>query len=401
MKYRIVCTSTTTCEGVQIRFTTLSTMSAQRSGGRKLTPREDTVALSGALLAGGSAGNGTVMPPVFTCPVGSPSPLPSSMTMLSNVPTAVCTAFPGFNALAAPVPSFLGSLGSRAPTGALYKTAENVSCTDATNKGLGKAGALIGYSSCKSAEYEIGRECSALPEFVGGYKMNYRTTAPVGWELELNTDGTRKRSDGGSDPNAGKTCTIVTASNNTFIIPNGVTEIFAQLWGAGGGGGKGAWTSGGAAGAYVAATVPVALGADVATSIGAGGGATSLGRGNCGTAEHCYNHPGGKGGDTILRVNGAVKITAQGGAGGRTSHWSGGPPSAPQGGSATIAADVSSTSLLKGKNGSVGGCNGCAAGGGASPCPSGNFGFGNTGMNDDAPGPGWPGRALITYVRCI
>jgi hypothetical protein len=70
-------------------------------------------------------------------------------------------------------------------------------------------------------------------------------------------------------------------TNDTFIVPYGVTSITIRAWGAGGGGSKGFANqkgTGGGGGAFVKATVSVLPSENIAIVIGAGGlGATTLG----------------------------------------------------------------------------------------------------------------------------
>jgi hypothetical protein len=90
-------------------------------------------------------------------------------------------------------------------------------------------------------------------------------------------------------------------ASGSFTVPDRVTQVFVEMYGAGGGGSKGAITDfGGAAGQYVVAPVTVTGGANVSITIGSGGaGATSTG-------------DGADGGDTSFGT-----VVARGGKGGR------------------------------------------------------------------------------------
>ncbi len=91
--------------------------------------------------------------------------------------------------------------------------------------------------------------------------------------------------------------------NDTWNVPDGVTEFTVELWGGGGAGGgtvttNGAGGGGGAGGQYVSKTITVDS-SSYSFTVGAGGSTTS-GNGNAG-------------GDTVFGSNLAV---AKGGAGG-------------------------------------------------------------------------------------
>jgi Glycine-rich domain len=93
-----------------------------------------------------------------------------------------------------------------------------------------------------------------------------------------------------------------------FTVPEGVTSVLVQLYGAGGGGGGGTSThdgSGGGGGAYVMSVVTVTAGDTYTITVGAGG------------VPGKPNEPGSNGGDTqFLDPNGNVIVAAGGGQGG-------------------------------------------------------------------------------------
>lgn len=104
-----------------------------------------------------------------------------------------------------------------------------------------------------------------------------------------------------------------TVGSTNFVVPTGVTSIFARAWGGGGGGGHATTAaarqgapSGGAAGGYAERRFPVSPGDVVAIVVGAGGAG-----GSSSPAQ-----PGQTGGNTTVTVNGVV-MSALGGAGGK------------------------------------------------------------------------------------
>jgi hypothetical protein len=106
--------------------------------------------------------------------------------------------------------------------------------------------------------------------------------------------------------------------SGTWRVPDGVTRVTVELWGAGGGGagggsaavatGPGGGGGGGGSGAYVRASLSVTAGETYTITIGVPG---SGGRGESRGAAQ----PGGDGGDTSIR-NGGVVLMARGGRGG-------------------------------------------------------------------------------------
>lgn len=77
---------------------------------------------------------------------------------------------------------------------------------------------------------------------------------------------------GGSGPGFG-TQLYATPGAMTWTVPTGVTRVFVQIWGAGGGGDSGGWGGGwgGAGGGYAEAWCIVTPGNNVAVIVGAGG----------------------------------------------------------------------------------------------------------------------------------
>jgi hypothetical protein len=109
--------------------------------------------------------------------------------------------------------------------------------------------------------------------------------------------------------------------STVFVVPDGVTSIVVELWGAGGGGGGGsadAYTTGGsgggggASGAYVRAVVAVSAGKAYTLAVGKGGaGGLAEGRARA--------MAGLDGGPSSLCDGNANLVSAHGGAGGKGS----------------------------------------------------------------------------------
>ena len=94
--------------------------------------------------------------------------------------------------------------------------------------------------------------------------------------------------------------TYVSVGNSSWIVPDGVTKIMLEGWGAGGGGST---AGGGGGGGYIAAYFTVTPGATVSFTIGAGGSGTT------GVISSSNN-----GGSTTIVVN-SITLTASGGTG--------------------------------------------------------------------------------------
>ncbi|MFD8079050.1 glycine-rich domain-containing protein [Streptomyces sp. NPDC059718] len=97
--------------------------------------------------------------------------------------------------------------------------------------------------------------------------------------------------------------------NGTFTPPDGVTQVFVQLWGGGGGGGGAGFPiaigGGGGAGGFAWCAIPVTPGTAYTVVVGQGGlGATA------------QLTDGAKGGDTTVSGPGGTLATAFGGTGG-------------------------------------------------------------------------------------
>jgi Glycine-rich domain len=104
---------------------------------------------------------------------------------------------------------------------------------------------------------------------------------------------------------------FVNAGSYPFTVPQGITTVLVQLYGAGGGGAGGSKNhagGGGGGGAYAMSVVAVTAGATYTINVGAGG------------AGGIQKEPGEDGGDTqFLDPNGNVIVAAGGGGGGQPS----------------------------------------------------------------------------------
>ena len=128
-----------------------------------------------------------------------------------------------------------------------------------------------------------------------------------------------------------KTSFSYTGADQSFVVPGGVTKIFAKLWGAGGACGRaGGWTYGadGGGGGYARGLIPVTPGETITVRVGQGGitassTATIFGGGGMGpTGGNDYSGSGG-GGCYIFRSSTPLLIAAGGGGGGASRAWPG------------------------------------------------------------------------------
>ncbi len=166
---------------------------------------------------------------------------------------------------------------------------------------------------------------------------------------------------GPAGPPGGFTGVKAFSSTDVFVVPQGITRLMVDAWGAGGGGGAGGTTlpstggGGGGGGGYVRGIVAVVPGLAYAIAVGEGGS------------------PGQPGGDTALMdPNGGVLISAAGGAAGDTSNGGAGGQGNPNGGI-----------LIPGTDGSIGFSGGCFETPEGTSCVPGSEGRG--GVAVDAP----------------
>ena len=147
--------------------------------------------------------------------------------------------------------------------------------------------------------------------------------------------------------------------SSTFTVPDGVTQITVQMWGAGGGGGSGNdGRGGGGGGGFAQAVIAVSPGQVINVTVGAGGGV------------------GAAGGNTIFST-GSFSVQANGG--GSTTGTAGG-----SGGGSNFTGSFVSTASFTGGNGGSGqtGGNRGGGGGGGSATASANGGNGGNGDNN-------------------
>lgn len=191
-------------------------------------------------------------------------------------------------------------------------------------------------------------------------------------------------SDDSDAPATGETQAAVTfsgASQQTYVVPPGVTKVRASLKGGGGGGGGTDNVCGGAggAGSLIAATLTVTPGQSLTIDIGNGGGngGSCVSNGGAGTAGASTFAPGGRGG-----ITGTVGCSGGGGGGGGASRVSGtGISIIAAGGGGGTGASANSI----GSNGEIG--DGSAGAAGA----TGNNGSDGTAANDGGGGGGGGG----------
>lgn len=186
--------------------------------------------------------------------------------------------------------------------------------------------------------------------------------------------------------------TFTTTGTTAFVVPAGVTQITAKLWGAGGGGGGGGssvsgGTGGGGGFAHVSA-LSVTPGETLNVIVGAGGGLGAT----AGAAEG-----GGGGGRTRLeRATGSVNLVEAGaGGGGGGGDNSGGASASGRGG----AGGGSTGETGVGSNTATGGGGGSQVAGGAGGVgndqtgTAGGAGTGGVGASDTGNGGGGAGGA--------
>lgn len=104
-----------------------------------------------------------------------------------------------------------------------------------------------------------------------------------------------------------------------FVVPQGVTHVMLEMWGAGGGGGAAMYAGGGAgggggSGAYTRTVVAVTPGAVYYITVGAGGASGVEGAGQDCASGPCA--PGRDGGTTTFSTLNGALASAPGGSGG-------------------------------------------------------------------------------------
>lgn len=182
----------------------------------------------------------------------------------------------------------------------------------------------------------------------------------------------------------------VTGSSQTFVVPEGCTEISVKLWGAGGGGSTGGggyrYRSAGGGGGFAAGTLAVAPGDVLTILVGEGGrgsdhiGFTPFGGG---TAAWGYQGGGGGGGRSAIRLPGGAEVITAGGGGGG-GYGNGAVNPAPGGGliggtSGGTARDGGGGTQVAEGGGGVGGSGNGVAGGPFQGGAAGYYGGGGGG----------------------
>lgn len=122
-----------------------------------------------------------------------------------------------------------------------------------------------------------------------------------------------------------------TGADQTFVVPSGITRIFAKVWGAGGGNGRaGGWSYGadGGGGGHARAIIPVTPGTSLTVKVGVGGRTATFGSsfggggGTLNTSDVTYGGQGG-GGSYIFSGSTPLLIAGGGGGGGSSRAWTG------------------------------------------------------------------------------
>src|SRR5690554_4871233 len=154
-------------------------------------------------------------------------------------------------------------------------------------------------------------------------------------------------------------------ASQTFTVPEGVTSIVVEAWGAGGGGGGGTTNSsagGGGGGAYTKYTLPVLGGQVYSINVGQGGVSNT------------------DGGNSSITLGGTTYILASGGKAGNVNGTAGAgglaSASIPSGGTGLVRFSGGSGGTGTGSYGGAGGGGSAGTGGpgGNGASPSGNAG---------------------------
>ncbi|MCB9276561.1 MAG: T9SS type A sorting domain-containing protein [Lewinellaceae bacterium] len=169
----------------------------------------------------------------------------------------------------------------------------------------------------------------------------------------------------------GETITNTYTSDDMFNVPEGVTSVVAQAWGAGGGGsdsgtnGPREGGGGGGGGAFASGTLSVSTNDDITISVGAGGG------GGTGDGDN------GENGMESSASHTSGTITAGGGIGGTAQDGGG---IGGDGGTASFSGSVADQLSHTGGKGADGDTNdGGGGGGGAGSTQDGDDGMGTSG----------------------
>ncbi len=209
--------------------------------------------------------------------------------------------------------------------------------------------------------------------------------------------------------------TYTAAGTYTITIPNNVTSVLVQCWGAGGAGGGGGGTDGGCGGgggAYAIKEVAVTPGDSYELQVGEGGDGVANGTGEDGTDSWFSSSTevranGGKGGATNGGAVGAGGTDAglgddgyAGGAGGEggTAQGAGGGSSASKNTTGNAGADGNGTPGATAPQGGGNGGDGENTNGSVGVAPGGGGGGAGDGGTRTG-GAGADGKVLITYNK--
>jgi len=195
-----------------------------------------------------------------------------------------------------------------------------------------------------------------------------------------------------------------TTGSGMFTVPDGVTSIKVEVWGAGGGGGGSSTSnkggSGGGGGAYCVNTSTVTPGQAINYTVGTGGAGGNVGTGTSG------------GSSSVSSTGGFTTLTANGGTGGRGNSGTAGTGGSASGGSVNTSGGSGTTGGSSGGNGGngaqggAGGIGNTNGQGGDGNMPGGGGGGGEAatywwGTNSYAGGSGGDGQVIITYLPAI
>lgn len=218
-----------------------------------------------------------------------------------------------------------------------------------------------------------------------------------------------------ANPNASP---AIFTTSGTFTVPNGVSQIRVQVWGAGGGGNVGDAGGGGGGGAYAEGILNVTPGQDYTIGVGtAGAVSTTGGSSSFSGNSFSFSAAGGVGNTGTGTVSGGaatssftgtyVSTATFAGGGGGSGHTGG--PGGSRGGGGGGGSGTPSAAGSAGGNGSSGnnglggagtgpGGNGAVGSGTAQAGNAPGGGGGGTGSGGTA-GTGAPGRVTITFSQ--
>jgi hypothetical protein len=173
-----------------------------------------------------------------------------------------------------------GDTGAQGPAGIVTGGAGNVAFATDQVESIGAATfTLTGIPMAGSLMVSVNGQIQS-PGPSGDYQLsgasgttvtfNVPSIPPIGSRISFHYGMGMLGSTGGG---SGGTQSFTTAGNTTWQVPAGVTRVFAQVWGAGAGGGGGYYVAGtgGSGGGYAEGWCPVTPGNVVTLIVGAGG----------------------------------------------------------------------------------------------------------------------------------